>query len=561
MTNMQETGTLQNAKWLVSEFLKIFYSPIGVAGGLLDAFRGWKFSRSWIRFWFHIPSVLLLVAVYLIFGFAVFSRVDSRIQLFSVESQKRCPTNTIEAICDQLHEEDFCKAIGVSKAEMVDFKITHPTDLTKRYVELLSKRILTIQNTNQAGHYRLGLIYSITEQPDAAMSEMSKLANGDFGDCPQANAWMAKELLKQKVNGVEVSNSSLLNHLDKASKWKDVDFRLISYYAKGLEAMGQTLKAIGVAKQAALTRPELNLELARLYERIGGYQEELKSAASAAEEVFLKKLNTPLEKESDRLAVAEARRMTNRLEQAADVLTEGLLNKSSGPAIKRDLSETLRLMYLKTIFKPEVGGYQADLTLLEKVAETDPTNPTISAEIARLLPLKIKATKKLMEVLRKEIESGNTSVTTHIMLAEGFLAASNTKEAIYHWEVALKKDPNNLGAMNNLALLLARTSESNVDRSLTLLNKALSLSPYNAEILDTLGDVLLIAKKPKEAINKFELAIKNDPNRLDTRKKLVGAYQQNGMDDMAKALEKVIKKMEKVKAEEEAKQKDQSEEN
>ena len=104
--------------------------------------------------------------------------------------------------------------------------------------------------------------------------------------------------------------------------------------------------------------------------------------------------------------------------------------------------------------------------------------------------------------------------------------------------------------LNNLALVLAKTSEANVERSLNLLNKALSLSPGNAEILDSLGDVLLIAKRPKDAINKFELAIMRDVSRLETRKKLLVAYQLNGMEDMAKSLSDVIQKMEIAQADE-----------
>ena len=98
---MARSDFISNATWLGNEFLKIFYSPVGVAGGFIDAFRGWRFSRSKARFWFHLPSLVLLVTVYLIFGFSFFARDDSRIQLFSVESEKRCPTKTIEATTEQ----------------------------------------------------------------------------------------------------------------------------------------------------------------------------------------------------------------------------------------------------------------------------------------------------------------------------------------------------------------------------------------------------------------------------------------------------------------------------
>ena len=552
---MASSDIVKNALWLGSEFLKIFYSPVGVAGGFIDAFRGWKFSRSWVRFWFHLPSLLLLVSVYVIFGFSVFSRVDSRVQLFSVESEKRCTTKILEAVSGELCEKDFCKAINWDSIEKTESKSNLITDLKNRYVELLSKRILTIQPANQTAHYRLGLIYNLTGQPEAAISKMTELANGKYGECPPANAWMAKELLKQTVAGVQVSSQELMSYLDLATKWKDVDFRLVSCYAKMLEKLGLNDKAVSVAKQAALGRPELNLELARLYYRLG-YKEELKSAANLTEDVFNKRLNTSTEKESDRLAVAEVRMMTDRLEQAVDILSEGLLTKNSGPATKRELSEIQRLMFTKSIFKTDAGLYQADLSILEKAAETDPLNPSISGEISNLLRLNIKASEKLKNVLRIQINQGISSVSTHVAMAEALYKSGKSKEAIKHWEIALAKDPNNLGVMNNLSLSLALDSEKNIPRSQELLERALRLAPQNAELMDTLGDVLKEAGRRIEAIAKYELAIRCDKTRISTRKKLIELYRANGMEEQAVSTQRVIEKMERENANEEVKSKE-----
>ncbi len=561
---MKHPVNLDNAKWLGREFLKIFHSPVGVAGGFLDALRGWKFSRSWLRFWFHLPSFALLIGVYLIFGFSTFSRDDARLHRFSVESQKKCETKTLEAICNERRGEDFFKMFGIASSEMNKIKTPPTSDLTKRYVELLSKRVLGIRPRDQEAHYRLGLIYSITGELEAAEAELSNLASGKFEEFPPANAWMAKELLKRKVAGVEVPFQDLLSHLEKASKWKDVDFRLISLYARMLDESGETLQAIAAIKKGAVTRPELNLELARFYLKIGS-REELKTAAALAEDVFLKRLNSPHEQESDRLAVAEARKMTNRLEQAAEVLTEGLRNKSSGPATSspatnRELSEIQRLIYVNSIRTTVKGEYEADISLLEKVVDTDPSNPNISYEIANLLPRKIKPTKKLLEALKQQVESGIANAPAYSLLADGYFAFGNMKEAIRNWEFVLIQEPNHIPTMNNLALVLAKLSDTHVDRSLSLLNKALALSPANAELLDSLGDVYLIAKKPKEAINKYELAIRNDPSRLGTQKKLFGVYQLQGMHEMAKTLSKEIEKKELAKAEEELTLREKSQE-
>ncbi len=552
---MTTSSFLKNTLWVGSEFLKIFYTPVGVAGGFIDAFRGWKFSRSWVRVWFHLPSLILLLGVYIVFFFSFFSRVDSRIQLFSVESEKQIPTKTLEAICNSLFEDDFCKAIDWVTAEKVETKMDAVSDLKHRYVELLSKRVLTKQPTNQAAHYRLGMIHMLTGQSDAAVSEMSELAKGQFGDCPQANAWMAKDILKRSVAGTGFSAPELTYHLEKATKWKEVDFRLISFYAKMLEKMGENDKAVSVARQAANFRPELQLELARVLQRIGS-KEEAKSAANIAEDIFIKRLNAPTEKESDRIAVAEARVMTDRLEQAAEILTEGLQTKTSGPATKRELSEIQRLIYRRSIVKTDEGEYSADVSLLEKAAESDPLNANISTEIANMLRLKILPTQNLKNVLLKQLELGISSVPSHIALAEGYFVSGKVNLAIKNWELALAKDPNNLGVLNNLSLCLARESEKNAPRSLELIKKAAALAPASAEIFDTFGDILVIAKRPQEAIGKYEHAVRLELSRIETRRKLYTAYKLLGMDGQAEATSAVIKEMERAKELEEAKAKE-----
>ena len=75
------------------------------------------------------------------------------------------------------------------------------------------------------------------------------------------------------------------------------------------------------------------------------------------------------------------------------------------------------------------------------------------------------------------------------------------------------------------------------------LSIALSLAPGSPELLDSLGDVLMIANRPKEAINKYELAIRQDKSRLSTRKKMVDVYQAIGMADESVAQSKVIQSM------------------
>jgi tetratricopeptide (TPR) repeat protein len=184
-----------------------------------------------------------------------------------------------------------------------------------------------------------------------------------------------------------------------------------------------------------------------------------------------------------------------------------------------------------------------DLSLLERMVETDPHNPSFSSEIAKLLAYKVPPTKKLLESLKKQIELGITSVPCLLLIGEGFFNVGSLNEAQKYWELAIEKAPDNINGLNNLATCLIAISASNADRAIDLVSKANLISPNNADILDTWGEAFLAANRPKEAVNKLELAIRIDNNRMDSRIKLITAYEALGMKAMAEAQSKVLRSL------------------
>jgi tetratricopeptide (TPR) repeat protein len=333
--------------------------------------------------------------------------------------------------------------------------------------------------------------------------------------------------------------------LEKAIEWKNLDPRLMVAYAKILEKGGDLQRAIVVTKRAASIKPEASLDLARLYARAGN-ADGLRESSYAVEDHFGKKLNTALEQESDRLAVAEAKRLSNKPLAAIEVLKEGLLNKDPKPKLQRELSEVYLQMYRTTIESTEPKSpsdkvtWKVDFDALQKVIDTDPTNPNFSLEVARLLPIDVTPTKELLDSLKKQMQTGVTTSGTYILLAEEQYKLNKVKEAIKFWEIAIKQDPTNYLAINNLALVLAKDQPNNLDRPFQMLNQAVEAQPNNPELYDSLGELYLLANRPKDAINKLEKAIKLDQNRINTREMLVKAYQAADMEDMAQVQLRVI---------------------
>lgn len=528
--------------WMLIGLLELLFHPIGAVGSMIDACRGWKSSRSWPRFLLHLPSVILLAAIYVNLGLSLVNRKDSPKELLFDDSLRLCSTKALEIACRKKQEVDFSQALGAVAIASED-AVPPISDSTMRYVELLSRRFLSIEPNNQMVKYRLGLVLCLSEQNERAEKEMREVAQNQLGNFPQANAWLAKAIIINQGIVEKIAKQELISHLEMARKWKDTDFRLLFLYARFLEEQGDYGKAVEVAKQSISAKPEFILDLTRLYARIRD-NEGRQSTANQAEDYFLARINFPSEKESDRLAVADARLLADRVEQAAEVLLEGLRQNLGGERTVRKLSEIQRLLYVKSIRKNASEEFTMDLSLLEKMVETDPFNPSFSSEIAKLLAYKVKPTKKLMESFKKQIELGITSVPSLLMIGEGYFSIGNLKEAQRYWELAIAKEPDNVNGLNNLATCLIAISASNAERAIDLVSKANSISPNNADILDTWGEALLAAQRPKEAVNKLELAIRIDNNRIDTRNKLITAYEALGMKAMSEAQSKVLRSIE-----------------
>jgi len=540
----------RNVQWFFSEIAKIFHSPVGVAGGFLEAIRGWKFSRNWMSVWLNLPAAVLIATVFAIFSFSNFQTEDGQLQQLLVIGEEKCSTSTLEALCDQIDEVEFTKALGESTIVKAKDAPIQLGPLTLKYVELLSKRVLDIEAADFRGLYRLALVHFLTDQKSLAISEMNQLASISAGAFPQANAWLARRMVANMESSpgsgdLAASKEEIKPFFEKAFEWKNLDPRLMLAYAKMLEKGGDLQRAIVVTKRAASLKPEANLDLARLYARAGN-ADGLRESSYAVEDHYGKRLNTPLEQESDRLAVAEAKRLSNKPLAAIDILKEGLMNKDPKPKLQRELSEVYLQMYRNTIESTEPKSpsekvtWKVDFDALQKVIDSDPTNPNFSLEVARLLPIEVTPTKTLLDSLKKQMQSGVTTSGTYILLAEEQYKQNKVKEAIKFWEIAIKQDPTNYLAINNLALVLAKDQPDNLDRPFQMLNQALEAQPNNPELYDSLGELYLMAKRPKDAINKLEKAIKLDQNRINTREMLVQAYRDADMEDMAQVQLRVI---------------------
>jgi len=120
-----------------------------------------------------------------------------------------------------------------------------------------------------------------------------------------------------------------------------------------------------------------------------------------------------------------------------------------------------------------------------------------------------------VEILEKAVELAKTSgakdsnqLQAAALLQAGNLlyVSKNYTKSISLFEQAIQLAPNNAGAMNNAAFIIAQ-SGGNPQRAVDLARKCVEISPGTDDFLDTLGFTLLRAGKPSEAIDPLQKAI------------------------------------------------------
>jgi tetratricopeptide (TPR) repeat protein len=311
----------------------------------------------------------------------------------------------------------------------------------------------------------------------------------------------------------------------------------------------KTAKAIEMAKSAAEFNAEYNLEYAQLCKLAGReHHDEMLKAARAAEIAFSVKMGTKAETDRDRLGLARSLVILDERETAIEVLEKGLSNARANPPImvgeltglyvEKFRKENAEL--LKSRGKPsETQSNSAqnvpsvppvDWTYIHKAAKIDQNNPKLGVEIVQVWRHWAEPPEELLKVLREQLENNIANTPTRLLMAEMHLLNAKTDQAKAEWEKILAKEPNIVPALNNLAVILSRESPPQSDRALELIEQADRVSPKNAEICDSYGEIFMNVGRAADAIPKFEEVLRLQPDRIGTRKKLVKCYREIGDD-------------------------------
>lgn len=514
---------------LIDSIISITSNPQRVLPGLFEYGFAWLVTR-------RLSSLLILSPVLLVFvlmlGFALAGEWQNELQLAKLylERAEDEASDVIAVLDDQ-------EATSDNTAE--DF--FQEQELTPD-AELYLRRTLQLTSSNNRATFLVALQLANEKRLGQARELMRRAAPENATGYPPAHAWLAIDRLNLGQITAE-EKEALLNDLEVARTWPRVGWNLVAAYAKLLENDRRVGDAIRVLEQSgdnAMLQIQL-ADLARRTNRTKTLQDVSQKVIERAEENLA----------SDEIDQEELRRLATiylfnqEADKAIEVANRGLGREPDDTQLTRIKSEAYRVKYLRSI-QQTFEGAQVDLALLNAAMVTDPSNPAVAQEVARLTAGGVGVSKELMADLQEKLRDGEATALTHVLVAEKYLVDGNLSKAVVHLEVANEQAPNAPDVLNNLALALARTDRNQRGRALEMATKAVELTRrQNPNFLDTKGEIHSRLGDFPAAIACYEAAIALSPNNTDVRERLAKTYRHVGMDDMAKAQEEKVREIER----------------
>lgn len=476
---------------LLSVLAKVLLAPMELWA---TVFQRKKFSRSLLLV--MIPGCCLLV------GWVGYSWVSLRSQqaIGSLRSQASLAVT----------QHDFAEAVG--------------------YFEQLEAAKVTL---SQAEKFRWAQALAQSNDSLRANELMQELAPGPGSPAGYgpAHQFAAVSLVRNEPQPYSAEVKRLLKwHLDAGgvSESPDASFARAQY----LISVEDYSLAIEAIKPAAAAKPELNLILARLYNKVGDTASE-RDALSEAQGEFESQLRSDSKAHAARIALAQIYLRQRKPELAEQQLQAGF-----------DLA-------------PEVFGPQLSVFFMQKF-QSLPATASVEIKIDLLANgwrydwQNVAAFQAAIRLYRQEEASGRELVLAQLQqaaldqpsaamphFAVGIIyrlenRLGESKAAIELAHQSLHPDqPGFTAVANNLAWLLAHDQQPDLEQAFKLADMAVQQNPNQGVLRDTLATVLMKQGQYKKALVEFQRALPTIQNKSQVHSKMAQIYDKLDQPQLA----------------------------
>ena len=302
-----------------------------------------------------------------------------------------------------------------------------------------------------------------------------------------------------------------LDRLEKLEKLAPEDFSTVAFKARALVQRGESAKALQTLR---VYRDQQVAEPATGTARFGQVAALLESLARGS-------------------AATDSK--TDSTSGTAELLAEA--EKSYRAFVKREPKQTLVL----ASFLARRGRFDEAIDLLEQAIDSA-TAETLAKTTSDLLAggsdksghqqrLTSEQQQRLDKLLLAAADKHKRPIS--ILLALGELRGTQDRvdDAVQVYREILKRDENNIGAMNNLAVLLA-LQKRDLTEARQLIDRGVELAGPLPALLDSRASVYLALGKPQEALSDLQQVVGEDP-RPNRQFHLALAYFQAGQEKAA----------------------------
>ncbi|MCF7963035.1 MAG: tetratricopeptide repeat protein [Pirellula sp.] len=508
------------------------FSFVDLAGELMDLKSLWFATRKWNSTLLMLPIVLMLLALGSVVAVGKLSTNRSKVKWYVDLADKEIKLATEKPPNTELPP--------------------NPKD-NAEFVDMLFRRVLQLENNNKRALFHVALQMSRYGQVSAARPIMESLAPTKFGGYEPAHAWVAGDMIQKAQSGESINSETLKHHLKYGTMRTDVNPVLLVVYAQLLQRDDQITEAEQVLRKAAKFEPRLLLRSIATYVR-NGMVGQAKSAADLLVDSVKDKW-TGEKADENLLLAAQGYVLTDRLDMGIELMQSGLKLRPQSPLLRRALSDAMRIKFRTTLITKD-SQVQVNLEYINFAIALDPTNIAIREELEMLSELGIGQNDSTCEALRAQIAVNGSSFIARLILAESSLRGRDFPSAVNQYEVLLAEFPNMTLAINNLAMIYTFLDVPRNDEALSIIDRAIEISPDVAEFHDTRAEVLIASGRKSEAVASFEDALKKDPERENTRVKLIALLDelsnleqaQQQRDQLAQVRNNVLERQEKLRA-------------
>jgi tetratricopeptide (TPR) repeat protein len=283
-------------------------------------------------------------------------------------------------------------------------------------------------------------------------------------------------------------------------------------------------------ERAVKTRPHIRLRYAMVL-AAQGKKSRAGDEARLAANFFRTHALADAANHGARLAWADAVTFLEDFPRALEILAEGH-HLSNDKAFQTSMSQVMASWHFYVV-RAQPDDVATQWSLLEKGLQLDSSNIRLLNRLVQLMGNSPQDAERARTVMHKVLVKGEATATTHFLLGLDAWQQGNAGKAETHWERANQLSPNLPMVANNLAWVLASSSQPDLKRALQLSERVVEKYPSDAGYRDTRAHIYMKLGRWRDALADLEWILVANPSFPTVHESLAEVYAQLGEPGLA----------------------------